>query len=470
MSVLFAPLISGDEVRGRISLQNLDRTNAFSESDVRLLTTLAGSLSVALENARLLHETRQRNAELAIINSVQQGLAGELDMQAIYDLVGDKIREIFDAQVVESASTTGEPGCSRSLHDRARRSPPGRADSVDRLPQARHGDARAAADQRACRRGSASRYGTRASRASRPCRSSSSRSSRGTTSIGRHLAAEPRPRRTRSAETDVRLLDDARGSLSVALENARLFDETRQRNAELAMINSVQQALAASSICRRSMTLVGDKIQEIFDAQVVSISILDEPTGLLQLPYMIERGERCRDASRARRSASRGTWSRRASGRHQRGHRGGAAVRQPRAQGNARRSRSCLSRSSPAPAARRRSRSKNVDREHAFSEADQRLLETLGEEPERGARERAPVRRDAAARTRAELAVINSVQQGLAAKLDDQAIVELVGDKIRDIFDAEVVDHQARRGDRPHALPVLQRARHAAARTPMRLP
>src|SRR5262249_46497238 len=94
------PLIAGDEVRGRISLQNLDRTNAFSENDVRLLATLAGSLSVALENARLVHETRQRNAELALINSVQDAIAGELEPQAIYDAVGDRIREVFDAQVV----------------------------------------------------------------------------------------------------------------------------------------------------------------------------------------------------------------------------------------------------------------------------------------------------------------------------------------------------------------------------------
>ena len=101
--MLFAPLISGDEVHGRISLQNLDRTNAFTESDVRLLTTLAGSLSVALENARLVHETRQRNAELALINSVQEAMAGELEMQAIYDVVGDKIQEIFDAQGVDIA-------------------------------------------------------------------------------------------------------------------------------------------------------------------------------------------------------------------------------------------------------------------------------------------------------------------------------------------------------------------------------
>ena len=51
----------------------------------------------------MLKETNERAAELAIINSVQQGLAAKLDMQSMYDLVGDKIREIFDAQVVDIA-------------------------------------------------------------------------------------------------------------------------------------------------------------------------------------------------------------------------------------------------------------------------------------------------------------------------------------------------------------------------------
>src|SRR5688500_19448877 len=41
---------------------------------------------------------------LAVINSVQEGLAKELDIQAIYDLVGDRIRELFDAQVVGIAT------------------------------------------------------------------------------------------------------------------------------------------------------------------------------------------------------------------------------------------------------------------------------------------------------------------------------------------------------------------------------
>src|SRR5919206_764570 len=63
-SVLFVPLVAGGRATGLISLQNVDREHAFSESDQQLLETLAGSLSVALENARLVHETRQRNAEL----------------------------------------------------------------------------------------------------------------------------------------------------------------------------------------------------------------------------------------------------------------------------------------------------------------------------------------------------------------------------------------------------------------------
>ena len=71
-SVVCVPLVVGDEARGVISLQNLDREHAFTDADVRLLTTLAASLSVALENARLIDETRQRVAELATVNEVGQ--------------------------------------------------------------------------------------------------------------------------------------------------------------------------------------------------------------------------------------------------------------------------------------------------------------------------------------------------------------------------------------------------------------
>src|SRR5450432_1192416 len=45
-------------------------------------------------------ELIQRGEELAVINSVQEALVKEMDLQAIYDLVGNRIQELFDAQVV----------------------------------------------------------------------------------------------------------------------------------------------------------------------------------------------------------------------------------------------------------------------------------------------------------------------------------------------------------------------------------
>ena len=62
-NLLFVPMIVGDVVRGSVSLQNVDKENAFSESDIRLLTTLTNSMSVALENARLFDETTHLLAE-----------------------------------------------------------------------------------------------------------------------------------------------------------------------------------------------------------------------------------------------------------------------------------------------------------------------------------------------------------------------------------------------------------------------
>lgn len=59
---------------------------------------------------QLKQELLQREAELEIINSVQQGLASRLDVQSIYDLVGDKIRNIFDAQIVMISTYDAQSG------------------------------------------------------------------------------------------------------------------------------------------------------------------------------------------------------------------------------------------------------------------------------------------------------------------------------------------------------------------------
>ena len=80
-----------EQVIGGVVVQSF-RKQAFSESDESLLVTLAANMGVIIENARLFEEAEQRNTELEIINSVQQGMASKLELQAIFDLVGDRFQ------------------------------------------------------------------------------------------------------------------------------------------------------------------------------------------------------------------------------------------------------------------------------------------------------------------------------------------------------------------------------------------
>jgi len=106
-SAIFVPMIVGDQVVGSISLQNVDEEHAFSESDIRLLTTLTNSMSVAIENARLfnetsrlLQETEQRAAELQTVNSISKAIVSQLEGDALFKLVGDKMKDTFKADIV----------------------------------------------------------------------------------------------------------------------------------------------------------------------------------------------------------------------------------------------------------------------------------------------------------------------------------------------------------------------------------
>lgn len=106
-SAVFVPMFIGDEVGGSISLQNVERENAFDEADVRLLNTLASSMSVALENARLfdetkrlLTETEKRANELSIVNRISKALASKLELDTLIHMAGEQMREIFKANIV----------------------------------------------------------------------------------------------------------------------------------------------------------------------------------------------------------------------------------------------------------------------------------------------------------------------------------------------------------------------------------
>jgi PAS domain S-box-containing protein len=290
-SVLFVPLVTGGKATGLISLENIDRQQAFAESDQQLLETLAGSLSVALENARLVHETRQRNTELAVINSVQEAIAGELDAQAIYDAVGDRIRDVFDAQVV-SIATVDE--AAALIHY------PYLIERGERLqaePRPIGGFAKHVLDTREPLLivedldAETERYGSSIVAGERPKSVLFVPLVAGGKATG-VLSLQNIDREHAFDEDDQRLLTTVAGSLTVALENARLVQETRQRVGELATVNSVGHALASQLDLDGLIELVGEQVRDTFDADIAYVALHDEASGQIEFAYYYESGER----------------------------------------------------------------------------------------------------------------------------------------------------------------------------------
>lgn len=72
---------------------------------------------------------------------------------------------------------------------------------------------------------------------------------------------------------------------ALALYNARLLRTAQQRLAELATINAISQAVTAQLDLNALLELVGDEMRRVFDVHAVYISLLEDDTNLLRIPY-----------------------------------------------------------------------------------------------------------------------------------------------------------------------------------------
>ena len=242
-AIVYAPLVIGDEARGIITLQNLDRENAFSEGDVRLLSTLAASLSVALENARLIDETRRRVAELDTVNQVGQAIAAQLDLAALIELVGEQIRTTFAADIAFVA-----------LLDEG-------ADVI-RFPY--HVEQGVREPQTPLPRGSGLSWRIVTSREPLLLHRAPQFQDVGEPTVGTPalswlgvpiligdeaigvISVQSTHEEGRFGDDDVRLLSTIASNVGVALQNARLYRETHRRASEMAALADVSREISAT--------------------------------------------------------------------------------------------------------------------------------------------------------------------------------------------------------------------------------
>jgi PAS domain S-box-containing protein len=97
-SELAVPIKIGDDVIGVINVEHPDH-NAFDEGDQRALEALAAQAAIAIENARLYVQVRQRADQLQILYDTGLKLTSELSIITILQQVVDRARQLTDAQL-----------------------------------------------------------------------------------------------------------------------------------------------------------------------------------------------------------------------------------------------------------------------------------------------------------------------------------------------------------------------------------
>src|SRR6185312_12148370 len=458
-SLLFVPLLTGNIIKGYVSLQNIDTENAFSESDIRLLETLSNSMSVALENARLfdettrlLKETEQRTAELSVINSVQEGLAKELHMQGIYELVGDKLSEVMHTLDIDIRLFSPETNQVSYPYMRDR------GEKIDVSPTTLRGMSKHVYETqqtliinenlagRMEEFGSTPIPGTQMEKSFMAVPIMAGNKALGMVSMSNYETENA------FSDSDVRLLQTVVSAMSVALENARLFDETNrllketeQRTAELAVINSVQEGLSKELDMQGIYNLVGDRLCGLFpDSQTLVIRTFDHETGLEHWHYAKEKGERQYVDPRPLNWNSKQLISTKkpldikenyietaknyGGTGVTKGHAPKSAVFVPMMVGDLVKGSVSL---------------QNVDKENAFGDGDLRLLTTITNsmsvalENARLFDETTHLLSDAKQRA-SELSTVNNISKALASQLNPNELIQFVGDQLRDLFNANI--------------------------------
>src|SRR5207247_6591512 len=96
--LMVAPLLAGKTVKGVMAVWRTPG-EPFGDSELEFLVGLSLQATVAIENARLFAESQQRAAELATVNTVSQQLAGKLELAALLEMVGERVRTVFNADI-----------------------------------------------------------------------------------------------------------------------------------------------------------------------------------------------------------------------------------------------------------------------------------------------------------------------------------------------------------------------------------
>jgi signal transduction histidine kinase/DNA-binding response OmpR family regulator len=289
-SCLIAPLIARSELIGYLYADIEGALGRFHDTDRDLLAMLANQACVALANIRCREglegkltkraaELAQRASELKVINSIQRGMAAGLEFQAIIDLVGDKLREVFATGDVNimwwDDKTDRVQALYRYEHNVPLPLPPARplkpGEAAERILRARRTGVMNTREEQ-------TRLGMRPAPGTDWAHSIVAVPIIGSNRALGAMVLQNHEREYAFGSNEVRLLETVAASTGVALENARLFNATQEA------LHKVEERTAELSESLGYQTAISDVLRVISDSPTNVQPVLDavaERAGML---------------------------------------------------------------------------------------------------------------------------------------------------------------------------------------------
>lgn len=119
-SFLGVPMMIGDRVTGVMAVQDYERTYAYDEGHVRILSTVASQAAVAIENARLFEETQRRLREQTLLYDAGRAISASLEHAAVLSTSAEQVLRVTDAQGAIIAEWETDPDRLVIVHSRYR--------------------------------------------------------------------------------------------------------------------------------------------------------------------------------------------------------------------------------------------------------------------------------------------------------------------------------------------------------------
>ncbi|MBI5877626.1 MAG: GAF domain-containing protein [Chloroflexi bacterium] len=284
-SAMSVPLVSRNELVG-VFVTTSDREAFFTTDHLQLAQSAAATLAAAMANARFYADARQHAVEMETLNNIGQKLAATLNLAEIIELIGNEAGNLL------------RPGnLSVCLYDEARDEVDERfyLDRGERKPGSRFpfGEGLVSYIIRQKESILASDYLSECAKRGIPPSGEPAKAWLGVpiTTEEQALGALivwDYEREGSLTERDLRVLSTLAAQAAIAIKNARLYDETRYRLAELEAVNRISTALRVAQTIDEMLPILLDEALGVLNANGGNIWLYDPAGGVLR--QMVNRG------------------------------------------------------------------------------------------------------------------------------------------------------------------------------------